>query len=249
MTRRGLARHCTRGFSLMELLVATTLMAVIMAAVYVSFHSALRVWRAGDQSAAAYQDARVALSIMSREMHSIVTGTEHLIRGSRNQVEFFTAVPPMHPDDAATTRVLWVRYRLARTAGERGRVLERTEALVQGALPYWEPGMKEVESTPVRMGRRRQFDVATGLRSLEFSYLWVLDVDESEEHPVSREPLEVNENREGWGLPQGIRVRMRMEDDFSESDYTTFQTLIVFKGETTPVGKGLTGGPAGGFFQ
>jgi len=249
-TIRSQRRRRQGGFTLAELIVASTLMAIVMSAVYVSFDSAIRVWRHGDRSADAYQDARIALSIMSRELHSIVAGTEHLIRGTSSSIEFFTISPPMDPEEAETTRVLWVRYQMARTSGERGRTLERTEAVVTGPLPFWEPGMPPPMTTTVRMARRRSFDIATGLRNLEFGYLWMLPIeDENEGLVFDRDPLEVAENREGWGLPQGLRIRVTMEDEFSSSGSTPFQTLVVFRGQTTEIGEGLSGGPAGGYFQ
>ena len=246
----GLQKPRTRaGFTLAELIVASTLIAIVMSAVYVSFHSAIRVWRHGDRDAAAYQDARIATSVMSRELHSIVTGTEHLIRGTSNSIEFYTIGPPMDPEDAGSTRVLWVRYRMARSTGQRGRTLERTEAVVTGPLPFWEAGMPEPFATNVRTGRRRQFDLANGLRDLEFGYLWHLPAADGETAPADAEPFEVSENREGWGLPQGIRIRLTMEDEFSEAGHTPFQTFVVFRGETTVMGEGLNGGPSGGTFR
>ena len=246
--QRQQQRQKKRGFTLAEMLVASTLLAIVMSAVYVSFNSALRVWRSGDRDAAAYQDSRVSMAIMSRELHSIIAGTEHMVRGTRNSLEFFAAVPPMDPDEADATRVLWIRYQMARSSGERGRTLQRTEAIVTGPLPLWEPGMPEPMSTPVRMGRRHSFDLATGLRDLEFTYLWVLPLPEDE---VVQDPgpLEVHENREGWGLPQGVRIRLTMTDEFSERGHTPFQTMVVFRGVTTPFGEGVSGGPAGGTFQ
>jgi prepilin-type N-terminal cleavage/methylation domain-containing protein len=241
-------RRRQQGFTLAELIVASTLMAVVMSAVYVSFHSAIRVWRSGDRSAEAYQDARIALSVMSRELHSLVAGTEHLVRGTNSSIEFYTVSPPMDPEQADSTRVLWVRYQMARTTGSRGRTLQRTEASVTGPLPFWEVGQPEPISSTVRLGRRRSFDLATGLRDLELGYLWVMPP--TVEAPVfNREPLEVGENREGWGLPQGVRIRLTMMDEFSERGHTAFQTLVVFRGRTTELGEGLTGGPAGGYFQ
>ena len=99
------------------------------------------------------------------------------------------------------------------------------------------------------MGRRRSFDLATGLRDLEMTYLWVLPLPEEGEKIQDPGPLEVHENREGWGLPQGIRVRLTMMDEFADQGRTPFQTMVVFRGVTTPFGEGVSGGPAGGTFQ
>ena len=41
-------------------------------------------------------------------------------------------------------------------------------------------------------------------------------------------------NREGWGLPQGIKVVMTLEDLNAESGRTSFMFHTAFHGPTTP---------------
>ncbi len=59
----------------------------------------------------------------------------------------------------------------------------------------------------------------------------------------TKSAVTVDENSEGWGLPQALRIELTMEDDFSESGETTFATFIIFQGPTTDLGEGLMGGP------
>ena len=52
------------------------------------------------------------------------------------------------------------------------------------------------------------------------------------EPPVRIEPVVLEENRQRWGLPQGVRVSLTLEDVNAESGRTTFDTAVTFRGKT-----------------
>ena len=84
----------------------------------------------------------------------------------------------------------------------------------------------------------------TGVEELEFSYIWVPmpkikkeqeETEESEEEDFEFvELVEEDENKEGWGLPQGVRIKLTLHDPTAEEQEVTFTTTVAFRGPTTP---------------
>lgn len=249
--RQAPARRDQGGFTLAELLVASALIAVILTAVYTSFHSSLQLWRASDKGFAAHQQARTSLTIMTRELQSMIGGSEHLLKGNRREIEFYAISPPMDVEEGTGSHALWVRYALKPQSGPEGDELIRQEAMVQGTLPAWDPDTGEVEFGRTDLGRKKSFVLARGVEEFAISYWWTPAPFEGEGpdgRPVMRvqDPMEVEENREGWGRPQGIKLKLVLQDEFGLEEESTFSTFVVFQGPTTPLGQGLTGGPLGG---
>ena len=231
------AEACTTngagGFTLAELIVAATVLTVVMTAVYTAFGSTLRAWRLGESHVTAYQDARTALNTMSRELNCMLGGAEHLFQGKNDEVEFFTVGPPMNVEKGEGPRVLWVRYRFNRT----GKSLVREEAIVLKPLPLQPPEGEEIDKTRVKLGRKYKFElIADGVRGLDFTYFWIPPHEprKSDEPPTWLEPIQLKESREGWGLPQGIRAVLTVNDPTSESGKSIFSLRTSFRGPTTP---------------
>jgi prepilin-type N-terminal cleavage/methylation domain-containing protein len=234
----GPSRKSQAGFTLAELLVASTMLAIVMAAVYTSFNASLNMWRLGARNFEPYQDARIALDVMTREMHSLVRGTEHTLQGDSNEIEFYTIGPPMDVDEGFEPRVLWVKYELDRGGLGRGKSITRTEALVKGQLPLASLEDGEPEFGRVSMGRKTKFVLAEGVEDLELTYWWVPQaVEESALSGTHRnrdsQPIEEDRHKEGWGLPQGVKIVLTMEQEDEEIDEIAFSTFVAFRGRTT----------------
>jgi prepilin-type N-terminal cleavage/methylation domain-containing protein len=60
-------RNNTRGVTLIEMLVALLITALIVSSVYVAFNSGTKAWQVGDKMMLRYQNARVALDMISSE--------------------------------------------------------------------------------------------------------------------------------------------------------------------------------------
>jgi len=59
-----------KGFTLVEILVATTILVIAMASIYVSFQGGVTAWAKGTARMEVYLNARAALDMMSREISS-----------------------------------------------------------------------------------------------------------------------------------------------------------------------------------
>ncbi len=243
------------GFTLVELLVATTMISVVMVMVYSSFNSSLKMWRSGDRSVAAYQDARIALTLMTRELQSMLPTAMHLFEGESDSFQFYEVATPLYPGSGDGPRTLWVRYSLRPLPGGKGKSLMRQEAPVEGALPLRNPNEKTGETKEdkgrTRLGKKREFELASGVSGLKIHYLWMPAMDEGEvlgmlvgERKFEFvEPIEEKDNVKGRGRPQGVRVELTMLDERAADGKTTFTSTVVFRGPTAPVPPGLEAGP------
>jgi prepilin-type N-terminal cleavage/methylation domain-containing protein len=222
--------NAQRGFTLAELIVASTLITIIMTAVYTTFSSTLRVQRLGEDHLHTYQDARTALSVLQRELNCIVGGTEYLFEGESDEFAFFSVTPPLNTENGKGPQVLWIKYRYSRS----DNVLVREEAVVEDALPIRREGEEELDRERVKLGRKRKFDFATGVLGFDVWYYWVPKPPDRPfgTPPIQVEPIVLEENRQGWGLPQGMKVAMTLEDPNSTTGEATFLATVTFHGPT-----------------
>ena len=231
------------GFTLAELIVATTVLTVVMTAVYTAFGSTIRAWRVGESQLHVYQDARTALSVMSHELGCLLGGTQHLFQGQDDEIEFFTVTPPMNVDKGEGPRVMWVQYRFNRT----GHTLVRQEALVTDPLPLAPRDGDEVDHSRIKMGRKYKFEIAQNVRDFAVTYYWIppIKIRANEPPPQWVAPVILQRSEEGWGLPQGIRVDLTIQDDMATGEETTFSLATAFRGPTTPYNENKIGAAEG----
>ena len=187
---------------------------IVMAAVYVSFGSTLRVSRLGDADTNHYQDARIGLNLLSRELGCLLGGSEHLFEGKDNEFEFFAVTQSLDVEEGEGARVLWIRYYLSNWK------LYRQEAVVKAPLPLAGMMAKDKEKAlgRVKLGSKKRYQIAENVRGFDVEYLWVPPQEQErprEVPPKWMEPVVMDRNEKGWGLPQGIRVTLtlRRPDD------------------------------------
>lgn len=219
-------KNSRHGFTLAELVVATTLITIVMTAVYTAFGSAVRIWRTAEANQSVYQESRVALSTIEHELNCIVGGSQHLFSGKDDEVEFYAVTPPMNVEKGEGPRVLWINYRFNRS----GHRLERREAIVKGPLPIMLPGDEEINRGRIKLATKYNFTMATKVRDFEITYirLPVIILKENEPYKYVK-PVEMKRTKEGWGLPQGIKISLTVEDPESPTKETTFTTQITFR--------------------
>lgn len=256
-----------RGFTLIELIVATTLLTIVMTALYVGFGNMLRIWKYGEampstrtrdarqsdstlnegrNAMSTFQDTRNALSQLSRELGCMLGGAEHLFQGKDDEIEFFTVAPPMNVKKGEDARVLWVKYRLK--GGGKRKTLIREEAVVQKPLPLRTSDDQEIDHTRIKLETKKRFElIVDDVEDLKFTYYWIPPYEQKpDEPPKWLEPIELKESREGWGLPQGIKAELTVNDQTSSSGKATFPLRVSFRGPTTPYNEKRIGALGGG---
>ncbi len=174
------------GFTLAELLVAASLLSIVMAAVYVAFGSTLRVSRLGESETNHYQDARIALNLVSRELGCMLGGSEHLFSGEDDELEFFAVTQSLDVEKGEGARVLWIRYYLS------NRKLYRQEAVVEAPLPL-RPMMNDKEKAlgRIKLGRKHKYEIAANVKNFEVEYVWVPPEEnrQQDQPPIWMEPV------------------------------------------------------------
>ncbi len=222
MLTNKIRRGASAGFTLAELLVASTLVAIVMGAVYTTFVSASQVWRFSETNLHAYHGARTAMAVMRNDLQSAMAGAGHLMDGDRRSLEFYAVVRPMNPELGREPRIMWIRYRVRRGVGGDGVRLYREEAEVRGQLPLV---TSDDDGGAIRRGRTESFELTDGLKGFEFRYLWVRD-------PGDQMSAMVREDRhpKGRGLPQGVMISMKVDDPASDTGETLFNSIVALRG-------------------
>lgn len=83
-----------RGFTLVEILIALAIMAMIVASTFTIFRSASKSWQKGETRSQRYQNARNAVSRMSAEISQAVINSNVLCKftGDKNKISFISFV-------------------------------------------------------------------------------------------------------------------------------------------------------------
>jgi len=235
-------RHHKDGFTLAELLVASTILAVLLGAVYTAFSSSVSIWKMGESNTHTYQDARTALDIVGRELQNMVPGASHLFTGDDDSFEFYAVTRPMNVEDGSEPRVLWISYRTKSDPDGEGRLLIREERTVESPLPSKPPEDGEVDSTIIELGNESEFELAAGVEDFTLSYYWVEPREPVD--PLSSASIEPaafiikDEHEENAGIPQAIKIELTLLDPNAEQGETRFSTFAVMHGPTTELEDG-----------
>ncbi len=214
------------GFTLAELLIASTLLSIVMASVYTLFHSAVGSWRAVERDFDAYLDARSAINLISREVNNIVWQAGHLFEGEDDEFTMFTAVEPMNVEEAEGRHLLRIRY----YHNKSKKTLVREEALVEMALPNEPPKGFELDRARIKVKKEEKFVVASNVRDFQIRYLWtpIPERRNPNDPPVPIEHIIVDKHRERLGLPQGIELKLVFTDPrYKKTDLTVRTRLAM----------------------
>lgn len=162
------------GFTLIELMLATLILAIIIPAVYAAFRTGLSAWQRAEKEGEFYDEARLAFGGISRELRSAFITEEMGFAGGQDSLSFVYALPP---DRDAGYDLRGVQYSL-----ENGCLMRREKL-----IPY----SSSVTEFPE--------EIWEGIRELELSYFdgksWNSSWQEKEELPVAVEITVYPEDR------------------------------------------------------
>jgi len=217
-----------RGFTLVELLVAMTTFSVVMGGVYAAFHDAARFWRESEQDIDVFQQTRVTLSVLDRELRSMHESAGFLFYGEekgrrgrrRDTLEFYTVSTPMTGDQQQVAQLMKVAYYIERTPRGGGFELRRREWLVEGPLPKEKDFARaeHPDDSLVELGHGEFIVLAQHIESFGLSYYW----------PPPEEGVQAwfPACERGEGPPAVIRVDMALTDANRPSGKKKFRTSV-----------------------
>lgn len=237
-------RRHSEGFTLVELLVASTVLAVVLGTVYTAFSSSVSMWKIGEADTATYQDARISLDVVSRELQNMVRGAAHLFEGTKDEFQFYAVTRPMNVDDGTAPRVLRITYRVKSNPRGEGKLLVREESPVEGPLPT-APRDGAMEEKDVELGSESMFELAASVRRFEIHYYYLQPTEDAGVLGAAEEAPAVFDIRENFdttlGIPQAFRIDLTMDDPNAEDEDVFFSTYAVMRGAPVRKKEGALG--------
>jgi len=229
-----------RGFTLVELLIATMLIAIVLTGAYTSFEAALRVWKSTSKSDLRPQlDARITFSMLEDDLRGIPTGIgsefhdgRAMVRGTEDSLELVTIREPFDPKLGESARTMLVSYTVSRTRD--GNELVRTETVLESGLAYVHGVTGDVSWDSVDYGKSATLVVASGLSDFNLGYWWYLNRPSTKTPPSWLSPVETD-----WingELPEGIRITLEFDHETADGEYAplAFDSIVAFRQEPSP---------------
>ena len=227
----------SRGFTLMELLVAMTTFSIVMGGAYVAFNDAARFWRESEEDVEVFHQARVTVSVLERDLRNSHVPAGFLFYGKeegregrrRDSLEFYTVTTPLAGDQQQVPQLMKVKYSLERSPGRR-RVweLRREERIVRGPLPR----AQDFARVPVPYDTMVDFEnptsvvLAENVESLGFAHLW--QKKKKDGFVKSRGCPR------GIGPPTLVQVELVVTDENLAAGNKAFRTTVLLPGTSGP---------------
>ena len=191
-----------RGFTLLEVLVAVTVMGLILTAAFGALRMGSRSWEAGIARAAQTEERRAVASFLQRQFGQALPltwprqsttnrGNPLAFEGSSGQVRFI-APPPQHQGGAGL-----FEFALTAERSEPGGAAQ----LVLSYAPF-DPGATRFRGP----GAGQRVVLVEGLKSASFAYYGAPD-------PKEQPAWQAQWDRDAKALPQILRVQMETGDE------------------------------------
>lgn len=216
--------HRIRGFTLVELLVATLLLTIVMGSVYTMFYAVLVPWRAVEQDYDAYRETRNAMTLLEREVNNLLPTAAFLFEGEKDEITLFLVTEPMDVEKTEGRHLMRVRYRFKKSAGE----LIREEALVTSPLPMQPPEGGKFDRTRVKVEKEVEHVLSTNVEDFAIRYVWLPapEIRTPEVPPTPIVPVYAKKHEQKWGYPQGLELTLTLRDPEHKDATQTVSKLI-----------------------
>ncbi|MCK4325347.1 prepilin-type N-terminal cleavage/methylation domain-containing protein [bacterium] len=206
------------GFTLTEILVAVTILAITVAAIYTSFKGGLTSWTKGTIRMERYQNARAALEMMSREISAAIiiaadgsyqidfygVDNTETVSGETVDDDYLCFVAPVRedPDEPDLRKV---RYEL----DETNRQLRRgTDDSIDGDI-----------TSDFSFAQ-----LALNVKSLNFQYYDSSWLDSWDSRDTSAESG-TNASTED-SLPTAVKITITVQDELKQEEEQTFSATV-----------------------
>lgn len=218
------------GFTLAELIVASTLMSIVLLGVYSTFHSTILHWRTGSANEATYTDARRIFTLLRYDLGGVpndlggLDAREYFV-GDNRKFEFVTVIQPMNLGEKTVVRPMKVSYRVA------GEELIRLEEPIEGPLTMPIGQGRDRGLRALELGTRFERTIATDILGFKATYLWE-PVPEHDKNsiPMWVDLIEMNVSEDR--LPNAVSVELWLRDPAGESEdsATLFRNTFFING-------------------
>ena len=199
----------SHGVTLMELLVAMVILAIIVASVYVAFNSGKQSWQVGETIVQKYQNARGALDMMAREISAMYLVTQSIYKTgliydnstSPPEFRFVASIPSKEHDGDWDLCKIGYRH-------DEGDEIERGFNI--------NPNLKNLDITSGWQ------PLVSNINSLEFKlYYWDGSKWDEKDTWDSTDPT-----KEYWELPKAVEITIRVQDDKQIAEEREFKTVV-----------------------
>jgi general secretion pathway protein J len=199
--RKRMTNGDSRGFTLLELLISLTIVAMIVVVMFGAFRIGIRAWEKGEKDLGMRQRERIVLDLLKRQLASVCLTEVRdrdqrpiLLKGDNKSLEFVSTIP-LTPGSRGG--LVYVRYAVTRETGNDG---ER--------LAFYEKGVasldrKEGVLTPAAADF---FELLSGMNSIVFEYLKTRPGEAESPWQESWDPALEK------GAPRAIRITLREND-------------------------------------
>lgn len=194
------------GFTLLELIISLTILAVLVVIVFGALRVGIRAWEKGEGDVEAHQRNRVVFDLMKRQICSLSTmkkiegdeGASFLLNGDSTSLEFLSHVHVLPGDKG----LVHVKYRVFENEGESSV-----------RLSFFEEEILFTENRGENRGAQTEevFHVLIpAARDIHFEYLCVAAKEEPPQW------LDQWDGTTEMALPLAVRVSMRQLEDGPE---------------------------------
>lgn len=220
MSFRSRRHFCKRGFTLLEILMAIALFALVIGLAYGSYNATFHIINGAGSQAEVYSKARTAMERIQEDLESFFPGVDMIFTGTsesageyRADALYFTSTAHvrLHPDEAPPGHTL-IRYQ-AQEDPDRGTLdLYRSE---RPALPG-AADADETDEDPGLLLCDQLLEVAFDYQDAEGQEVEEWGDDEETTSPAS--------------LPEKITITLRFADEREGTEGTLFQTALTLPG-------------------
>lgn len=215
----GTNTHGIRGLSLLELLVALVILAMIVTSVYVGFNAGRNSWQVGEMVMQRYQNARGALDAMSREIPTALVNTAGTLYciGKAGGFYFTGALKSTGVADNLYRVGYWRKP--STTNGEKPGVITRFFEGRESASPYYPFSDMGSASQPLTVHA-----LSIAFRYYSNDNGWLAEGADWNEGILSGTADNSNQ------LPGAIEIKLTMEDE-KATKTREFRTIINLQNE------------------
>ncbi len=175
-------------FTLIEVLIAVTIIAVIILSIYSSFNAGITAYKKMDTAFGSFQDARIILSILEADLKNsfIYSEESSFFKGSSSTLDFFS-ISNTYDKDEEYNSLCRIKYTL------EGNILKRTVYSGFAALGADENAHPQ--------------ELLSGIEKINFEYACISEEDDKA--IIWRNFWPQNDNQTGQ-LPLAVKIKLNL---------------------------------------